>query len=112
MRPSERGFFSMGNVKLPKSIRIGAHTIAVRFAGAREMEDGGAYGHFSPLKMEIAVREDLAPSLQWATFMHEVIEAIGHFYQLKLEEYQIDVLSEGICQALGLTGQDRANHGG
>jgi hypothetical protein len=94
----------MGNANLPKSIRIGAHTIAVRPAGAREMEDSGEHGHFSPLKLEIAVREDLALSLQWATLVHEIIEAIGHFYQLELEEYQIDVLSEGICQALGLNG--------
>jgi hypothetical protein len=90
----------MDNVKLPESVRIGAHTIAVRLADAREMEDADEHGHFSPLKLEIAVREDPALSLRWSTLVHEIIEAIGHFYQLELEEYQINVLSEGICQAL------------
>jgi len=98
--PSELEVFPVDKGELPESVRIGAHTIAVRLADAREMEDAGDYGHFSPLKMEIAVREDLASSLQWSTLLHEIIEAIGHLYRLELEEYQVDVLSEGLTQAL------------
>jgi len=95
-------------MKLPQSCEIGSHRIRVRLAPAREMEDDGSYGHFSPLKLEIAIREDLAPSLQWSTLIHEMIEAISGLYQLELAESQIDVLAEGLSQALTLTkGKDQ-----
>ena len=94
----------MKSAPLPASVRLGAHELTVRLAPASEMEDAGEYGHFSPLRMEIAVREDLVPSLQWATLIHEIIEAIGHLYDLELEEVEINVLAEGICQALGKVG--------
>lgn len=89
-------------MKLPQSLAIGSHRIKVRLAPAPEMEDDGSYGHFSLLRMEIAIREDLAPSLQWSTLIHEVIEAICELYQLELAEFQINVLAEGLNQALKL----------
>jgi hypothetical protein len=63
-----------------------------------ELDDD--YGKFEPVKLRIKLRAGLSPSLAWTTLVHELIEALDEFYQLGLGETQIDVLAQGLVQAL------------
>ncbi len=59
------------------------------------------YGEFLPTRLEVRVREDLPPSLQLSTLIHELIEAVNELYGLELDERAINAIGEGLAQALG-----------
>lgn len=64
---------------LPKSIRVGPHSIKVRYV--EEISDADhdevVLGMWSVHKLEIQIRANMEPTLEWETFWHEVMECIN-----------------------------------
>ncbi len=85
-------------MRLPTVVRLGPHALRVRLAAQDELD---GYGEFLPTRLEVRVREDLPPSLQLSTLIHELLEAISEFHCLELDERAINAIGEGLAQALG-----------
>ncbi len=85
--------------RLPTVVRLGPHVLRVEEVPSAELDDD--YGRFEPFRLTIKLREGLPPSLAWTVLAHELIEALDELYQLGLQETQIDVLAQGLVQALG-----------
>ena len=85
-------------MELPKHVRLGPHVLKVLEVPPEELDDD--YGKFEPMRLTVKLRAELPPSLAWTVLVHELIEALCELHQLDLEETQIDVLAQGIVQAL------------
>ncbi len=83
---------------LPEVVRLGPHVLRIKEVPSDELD---GYGEFLPTRLEVRVREDLPPSLQLSTLIHELIEAVNELYGLELDERAINAIGEGLAQALG-----------
>lgn len=90
-------------MKIPEKIKMGGHTITVTIRRLDQCEvDGtiGVFGYFDCEKLEIHVDSDSPPSLQWETFIHEIIEAACFFTETALPHPIIQSFGLLISQAI------------
>ena len=90
-------------MKIPEKIKMGGHTITVITRGLADVEiDGsvGVFGYFDSEKLEIHVDSNSPPSLQWETFIHEIIEAACFFTETPLPHPTIQSFGLLISQAV------------
>ena len=82
---------------------MGGHTITVTIRGLADVEiDGsvGVFGYFDSEKLEIHVDSNSPSSLQWETFIHEIIEAACFFTETALPHPTIQSFGLLISQAI------------
>ena len=81
-------------VKVPKEIKIGAHTYKVWF-DERE-DDGNFKGSTLYRKREIILSTELHPQDLRVTFLHEAIHMLTKAYSQVLSEDDVSVLGEAL----------------
>lgn len=80
-------------MKIPNKIKIGAHSLPVDLVHASEIESEGTYDsrfRMIRLRNDLDKREDSVSE----AFLHEIFEAIRHFYQLDLQHKDLTVFCE------------------
>ena len=87
-------------MKIPGKIKMGGHTISVAL---RELDED--HGYFDSAKLEIHIDNRSPASLQWETFIHEIIEAACFFTETKLPHPTIQSFGLLMSQALDARGQ-------
>ena len=90
-------------MKIPEKIKMGGHTITVTIRGLSDVEiDGsvGVFGYFDSEKLEIHVDSNSPATLQWETFIHEIIEATCFFTETPLPHSTIQSFGLLISQAV------------
>ena len=86
---------------------MGGHTISVtlRELGKEEIDGTvGVFGYFDCEKLEIHIDNKSPDSLQWETFIHEIIEAACFFTETKLPHPTIQSFGLLMSQALDARG--------
>ena len=89
--------------KIPEKIKMGGHTITVtRRELDKEKVDGavGVFGYFDSAKLEIHIDCNSPQSLQWETYIHEILEAVCFFTETKLPHPTIQSFGLLLAQAL------------
>ncbi len=84
-------------MKIPKSIKLGGHTIPVKKV-KHLVTLAEAYGTFSTGELLIRLDADMPPSHEAEVFWHECIEAIDFLFELKLEHRTIQTLGVALHQ--------------
>ena len=82
---------------------MGGHVIPVKLRDlSKEEVDGsvGVFGYFDCEKLEIHVDSSSPTSLQWETFVHEIIEATCFFTETPLPHSTIQSFGLLISQAM------------
>jgi len=76
---------------LPESIKVGLHTIKIRYVDTPDYADPGEYvfGSWCIQDLEIQIRNGLRPSLEWETFWHEVVECINELIDADMPHHYI-----------------------
>ena len=90
-------------MKIPEKIKMGGHTISVTLRELdKEKIDGsiGVFGYFDCEKLEIHIDSGSPESLQWETFIHEILEAVCFFTETKLPHPTIQAFGLLISQAV------------
>ena len=90
-------------MKIPKKIEMGGHMISVIKRNLdNEKIDGscGVFGYFATEKLEIHINSSSPESLQWETFIHEIIEATCFFTETPLPHPTIQSFGLLISQAI------------
>jgi hypothetical protein len=90
-------------VKIPKEIKMGGHKLDVIMRNLDEEEvDGttGVFGYFDSEKLEIHINTTAPKSVQWETFVHEIIEATCFFTETPLHHSIIQSFGLLISQAI------------
>tara|TARA_Y100000310_G_scaffold297433_1_gene330448 strand:+ start:776 stop:1081 length:306 start_codon:yes stop_codon:yes gene_type:complete len=90
-------------VKIPEKIKMGGHTITItRRELDKEKIDGtvGVFGYFDSAKLEIHIDCNSPQSLQWETYIHEILEAVCFFTETKLPHPTIQSFGLLLAQAL------------
>ena len=82
-------------MKIPEKIKMGGHIISVT---VRELDED--HGYFDSAKLEIHIDNSSPISLQWETFIHEIIEAACFLTETKLPHPTIQSFGLLIAQAL------------
>lgn len=91
---------------IPDTIKISGFTIPIKYTNL--LQDENCTGQYNPRTKEIRIDLSCCPEQQYATFLHEVVEAIAEIYEIKPLEndhYAIVILSEALHQFM------RDNHG-
>lgn len=86
-------------MKIPSKLNILGKTfkVSVQEIGSDQEEVSGLC---RPAMQEILINERLPQEAQETTLIHEIIEAINEFMELKLKHPQITSLETGIYQVL------------
>ena len=85
-------------MKIPKSLKVGGHKIAVEKVNTKDIESGGEYNYYYNL---IRIRIDDCPESSISEcFLHEIIECIKVRNQLNIDHTHLTVLSEGLFQVI------------
>ena len=92
-------------MNIPKSIKVGGHTIKVIVGSQRPFEKQGASIDWHN---EIYIIDDYdSPESNMAEgFLHEIVEQINSKYEIDLEHKQITVLTQALFQVLRDNGLD------
>ena len=89
----------MNEIKVPKEIQIGGHTYKLYFNEMVEKD-----GHYATLlhdSQEVWFCKGRPQTQMVQTFLHEMVHIISRAYCVsRLEERDIDLLSEGLMQLL------------
>ena len=86
-------------VKVPKQIKIGAHTYSVcykQFLG----KDMGFRGTIEHRLQEIWIDPDNPESQKAETLIHEVLHLIGSVFSTGLDDSNVDRIAEGFLELL------------
>jgi hypothetical protein len=79
----------------------------IRIVSDKKMDEIGNYsGGFTSSQNRIQVASDLCDEQKVSTLLHEIIEALNHFLELKLEHNVISSLESGLYQVLKDNGVD------
>ena len=81
-------------IKLPKKIKVGLHTIDIKFVDHTPV--GNGLGLFSRNVNTIYILKELSDTQQLVTFFHEVVHAING----ELAEVIVEDLGEALGQVL------------
>ena len=90
-------------MKIPKEIKMGGHKLKVIMRNLdKEKIDGavGVFGYFDSEKLEIHISTTAPESIQWETFIHEIIEATCFFTETQLPHPTIQAFGLLISQAV------------
>jgi len=91
-------------MKIPNVLLIGAHEIKI--SKQKGIEELGAKGNYNGYKMEINIDDSMNESIEAETFMHETIEVLNDLYDLDLDHWKIQILSESLFTAIRLNKLD------
>lgn len=83
-------------MKIPKSLKIGGHTIKVSVVPLPD----GTDGEFSTATNEIRIADNLAESQAEVTLLHEIMHAINAQFDKDLEHIILESLSQQLYQVL------------
>lgn len=83
-------------MKLPKTLKVGGHTIKVTVYPLPD----GVDGEFSTETNEIRISDRLAPSQIGATLLHEIMHAMNSEFDKDLEHIILESLSQQLYQVL------------
>lgn len=83
-------------MKFPKSLKIGGHTVKLRFVDKMEGEHPQAAGGWTESQNLIEIRKSQEPSQKEVTLIHELLHAINY----NLTEEQVEYLSQALYQVL------------
>lgn len=72
-------------MKIPNKIKIGAHTFDVLLNSANVSNDDN-FGTCSLERLQIFIKDGVAPSLKEETFFHEVLHLIRQIHGLELDD--------------------------
>ena len=82
---------------IPDKVRIGAIEYDVQICNEREIEVAGTHSaYYSQIRLDGAMNHDLVQT----AFLHEIIEAINHNHELKLEHSQMASLCHALAQVI------------
>ena len=77
-------------MKLPKKLRIAGHDVEV--VEIDLLNNSNNTGQFLPQSDRIEIDKTVSKDVKRSTLMHEIIEAINHYYVLNLKHEKILVL--------------------
>lgn len=80
--------------KIPKKIKVGPYKLKVKIKPDKDMDNKA--GLFWTHKMEIWINDTTTTFFRYATFMHEIIEAINYIYDLKLSHNKITTIETAL----------------
>ena len=83
---------------IPDKVKIGGLIINVAYS--KTVADRENYGEISFVNQTITIDSDTTPDKQEDTFVHEILEAINHYYAIRLEHDKLTVLGRVLYQVL------------
>lgn len=86
-------------MKIPDKIKIGGHWINIILANENDQgydKSGSRYGWTN----KIIIQENMTPSKQESTLLHEIIHEIDWQMGIALEEKQVETLAESLYQVM------------
>jgi hypothetical protein len=84
-------------LSIPEKIRIGPIEYDVQMCNEKEIEHVGTHTpYYSQIRLDGSVNHDLAQTV----FLHEIIEAINHHHELKMEHSQMSSLGFALAQVI------------
>ncbi len=87
----------MIQIKIPKIIKILTHNYTVRF-DEKELASAGCSGLARHLYQDIILSNRIYPPSELnQVFLHEVIHTIERHFGIKIDDADVDRLSEGLC---------------
>lgn len=82
---------------IPDKVRIGAIEYDVQMCSEKEIEHCGTHTpYYCQIRLDGSVNHDLTQSV----FLHEIIEAINHHHELRLEHSQMTSLGFALAQVI------------
>jgi len=87
-------------MSLPRLLRIGGHLLKVKVYDLLKEDASTDMGYHRPAMNTIGISSTIVESQQWATLLHEILEAINFSYAVKLEHEQIMQLESALFQVL------------
>ena len=82
---------------IPDKIRIGAIEYDVQMCTEREIPTCGEHTpYYSSIRLDGSVNHDLVQ----AVFLHEIIEAINHHHELKMDHSQMTSMGFALAQVI------------
>lgn len=89
----------MTKIIIPKSVQVGGHTYSIKFAD--EMRDEGDWGRVHHRRQVIEINPARPESQKFEALIHEILHLVNNVYlDSKLDEAELDSISEGMTQAL------------
>ncbi len=82
---------------IPDKFRLGPFDVRVKWYSPEELKD---LGSFVPYKSLIQMDNDISEDREQELFLHEIMEAINHHYEVGLEHKQITVIAVAIAQVI------------
>ena len=82
---------------IPEKLRIGPIEYDVQMCNEKEIEHAGTHTpYYCSIRLDGSVNHDLMQ----AVFLHEIIEAINHHHELKMEHSQMTSLGFALAQVI------------
>ncbi len=82
---------------IPDKIRIGAIEYDVQMCNEKEIATVGIHTpYYSSIRLDGSINHDLMQ----VVFLHEIIEAINHQHELKLDHSQMSSLGSALAQVI------------
>ena len=97
LRPQAQA--AAGEIVIPAELKIGGHWVSVSLVPPRDLGQGIA-GEVRWSQCTIRLAEDISPSAQAETLLHEIIEMLSATHELELEHHKLTSLSQGLFQVL------------
>ena len=88
-------------MKLPKSVQVGPFRYEVATEQKLPSDRWGGCDHDW---RRISLSKDMPPTQQSVTFLHEIVHAVNSVFKADLKERQVEVIANGLSQALGSMG--------
>ena len=85
-------------MKIPDKIKIGGHWITVEIVGDKELPDD--LGSYTGWCKVIKINRTAPKTTQIETFLHEIFEAIGKAYEVKIKHQDLTILSTALFQII------------
>ncbi len=83
------------------NIKVGAHTIYVRFVSAEDDLLGeNASGVWVPRKYTILLDQNAPYSIRLSTLLHELIHVFEEFYTVKVSHKDLNIIGDAYTQVL------------
>ena len=83
-------------VKIPRKIKMLTHPYTIKF-DEKVTLSAGTIGLTRHYYQDICLTRELPPSELNQLFLHEVLHTIERHFNIKLEDQDVDRLSEGLC---------------
>ena len=86
-------------MNIPKTVKIGGYIVKVEFE-ANMMTDRRNYGEYHPRIQTIKIDKDCSQQQAEETFIHELLEAITHIYEISIEHKDLANLATVLHQVI------------